>query len=94
MTDAAFYHPMAASRCKLVGNVNNLKDGDKSYGGTIEKGNYDHIFIDKRGRPRSINPKKLSRKKGSISFSKNLHLSSSIRSALVMSNEKGMRVLE
>ena len=63
MTEAAFYHPVTPLRCKLIRYAKNLKEGRKSYSGTADRGNYDHICIDKRQRPRTINPKKLSRKK-------------------------------
>ena len=63
MTEAAFYHPVTPLRCKLIRYAKNLKEGRKSYSGTADRGNYDHICIDKRQRPRTINPKKLLRKK-------------------------------
>lgn len=62
MTEAVLYNPTTPA--KLIGYVNNSREEGKSLNRTIGRPNYDHVFIDKRGRPRTINPKKLSRKKG------------------------------
>lgn len=64
MTEAAFYHPLANVSCKSVSHANGLRVGVEISCCSINKENYDHIVIDKRGRPRTMSSKKLSRKKG------------------------------
>ncbi|OAY68837.1 Pentatricopeptide repeat-containing protein, partial [Ananas comosus] len=65
MSEAALCYPIAKSATKFAGFENALKESGRNFNVDVDRKNHqDSVFLDKRGKWRTFDPKKLSRKRG------------------------------